>query len=140
MEKEVLKDYIDACELIKETEQDITKLKGKKKTIVQGSVKGSMKEFPFAKTHFHIEGTPYTYEDDSRLRMEEILLNRRKEDAEKVKVQVEEFMNKVPIRMQRIIRYKIFENDTWEQVATKMGRKATGESIRKELENFMKEK
>jgi len=43
-------------------------------------------------------------------------------------------------RVQRIIRYKIFENLTWEEVAVKMGRKATAESVRKEYQRFLYEK
>ena len=43
----------------------------------------------------------------------------------------------IPIRMQRIIRYKIFEELTWEQTAAKIGRKATGESAKKEFQRFM---
>ena len=49
-------------------------------------------------------------------------------------------MNTIPVRMQRIIQYKIFENLSWEEVAKKMGRKATGNSLRMELERFLKEK
>ena len=40
--------------------------------------------------------------------------------------------------MQRIIRYKIFEGMTWEQVAVKMGRKATADSVRMEMERFLR--
>ncbi len=74
MNKEILSEYIDACELIKETEQDITRLQRRKTTIVTGSVKGSMNDFPYAETHFKVEGMPYTYSDDVRLRAEEKLL------------------------------------------------------------------
>ena len=42
MDKTILQDYIDACELIKETEKDIQRLNQKKKTIIQTNVKGSM--------------------------------------------------------------------------------------------------
>lgn len=45
----------------------------------------------------------------------------------------------IPIRMQRIIRYKIFEELTWEQTAVKIGRKATENGLKKEFERFMKE-
>ena len=40
MEKKVLEQYIDACELIKETEKDIRRLKKKRQTIVQTNVSG----------------------------------------------------------------------------------------------------
>ena len=56
VDKNVLNEYIDACELIKETEQDIARLKKKQTTVVVGSVKGSMPEFPYAEQHFKIEG------------------------------------------------------------------------------------
>lgn len=137
MDKKVLQDYIDACELVKETMQDIKRLERKKKTIVQTNVKGSMHEFPYAEQHFHIEGTAFTYSDDGQLRMEERLLLERKEKAEKIKVSVQEFLNTAPARMQRIIRMKYFEGLNWEQVADKMGRNATGDSLRMELERFI---
>ena len=66
------------------------------------------------------------------------MLERRKANAEKIKQNVEEWMLTIPARMQRIIRWKFFEDLTWEEVAVKMGRKATGDSVRKEFDNFMK--
>lgn len=104
MEKSILEQYIDACELIKETEEDIQKLKKKKKTIVQTNVSGSNPEFPYNPQHFKIQGTTFTFREDSQLRMEEELLEKRKEDAEKIKTRVEEWMNTIPVRMQRIIK------------------------------------
>ena len=87
MEKHILCQYIDACELIKETEEDITRLKKRRKLPVQDSVKGSMHEFPYAAQNFHIEGLPYSFiEHPSYLEKEEELLKFRKEDAEKIKL------------------------------------------------------
>lgn len=139
MTKQILMDYIDACELIKETEEDIARLRKRKQTIVTGSVKGSMNDFPYAETHFKVEGTPYTYSDDMRLRTEEKLLEERKENAKEIKIEVEAWMNTIPVRMQRIIRYKFFEKLSWEQTADRMGKKYTGDSLRKEFEKFMKD-
>lgn len=138
MDKRILYDYIDACELIKETEAEIRKLRKKKKTITRTSVSGSNPEFPYNPQHFEIEGTVFTYKDDSDLREEEKILEERKKNAEKIKLEVEKWMNTIPNRMQRIIKYKIFDELTWRQVAQKMGRKATGDSIRMEFNNFMK--
>ena len=137
MDKKILADYIDAMELIKETEEDIRKLKKRRKTIIQSNVKGSNPNFPYQEQHFRIAGTTFSYQDDKNLRLEEKLLEQRKENAENIKQQVEEWLLTVPIRMQRIIKYKIFEEMTWEQTASKIGRKATGEGIRKEFERFM---
>lgn len=138
MDKRILYDYIDACELIKETEAEIRKLRKKKKTIVRTSVSGSNPEFPYNPQHFEIEGTTFTHKDDSNLREEEKILEERKKNAEKIKLEVERWMNTIPNRMQRIIEYKIFKELTWQQVAQKMGRKVTGDSIRMEFNNFMK--
>ena len=136
MDKRILNDYIDACALVKETEEDILRLKKKKKTVIQTNVKGSNPSFPYQAQHFKVQGTAFTYLDDSSLRMEEKLLEQRKESAEKIKRQVEEWMLTIPIRMQRIIRYKIFEERTWERVATLLHARS-GESVRKEFERFM---
>ncbi|NBJ03620.1 RNA polymerase subunit sigma-70, partial [Lachnospiraceae bacterium] len=94
--------------------------------------------FPYQEQHFRIAGTTFSYQDDKNLRLEEKLLEQRKENAENIKQQVEEWLLTVPIRMQRIIKYKIFEGMTWEQTAAKIGRKATGDGIRMEFERFMK--
>lgn len=140
MDKHILDQYIDACALIEETEKDIRKLRQKKRTVIQTNVSGSNPEHPYNPQHFKIQGTTFTFREDSQLRMEEKLLEKRKADAEKIKIQVEEWINTIPQRMQRIIKYKIFENLTWQQVAKKMGRKATEESVRKEFERFFGKK
>ena len=139
MDKKILNNYIDACALVKETEKDIRCLKKKRKTVIQTNVKGSNPRFPYQEQHFKVQGTTFTYQDDGNLRLEEKLLEQRKENAERIKKQVEEWMLTIPIRMQRIIRYKVFEEMTWEQTAAKIGRKATGEGMRKEFERFMSE-
>lgn len=140
MNKEILQEYIDACELIKETEKDIGRLNQKKKTIIQTSVKGSSPDYPYTEQHFKIRGTAFTVKDDSRLRQEEKLLEQRKANAEKIKIQVEEWMLLIPARMQRIVRYRYLNEMTWEQVAGKMGRKATADGVRMELERFLEKK
>lgn len=137
MEKHILQDYIDACELIKETEADIRKLKRKKKTIIQTNVKGSNPNFPYQEQHFKVQGTAFTFRDDSQLRIEEKLLTERKANAEKIKLLVEAWMNTIPNRMRRIIRYRIFEGESWEQVAKRLGRKATGDSVKMEYRRFL---
>lgn len=139
LNKQILSDYIDACELIKETEEDIMKLNKKKKTVIQTNVKGSNPEFPYEPRHFRIQGTSFTYNDDSQLRYEEKLLEKRKENAEKIKLQAEELLNQAPVRIQRIIRMKYFEGKSWEAVAYQLGRKATADSARMELERFLKQ-
>ena len=125
MDKNILSQYIDACELIKETEEEIKKLNRKKKTVIQTNVSGSNPEFPYNPQHFKVQGTIFNYADDSQLRYQKKILEERKSQAEQLKINVEGWLNTIPPRMQRIIKYKVFEELTWQQVAGKMGRRAT---------------
>ncbi len=138
MDKNILQEYIDACELVKETEQEINKLNQKKKTVIQTNVKGSMHEFPYTEQRFKIQGTAFSVKDDSSLRHEEKLLVQRKARAEQIKIEVEEWMLTIPSRMQRIIKYRYLEGMSWGQVAVMMGRRATADSVRMELRKFLK--
>lgn len=140
LDKTILQEYLDACELVKETEKDIRRLEEKRKTVVQTKVKGSMNEFPYVEQHFSIQGTSFTPKDDSRLRREERLLELRRAGAEEVKFQVEEWMLSLSSRMQRIVKYRYLDGLSWVQTAMKMGRNATADSVRMELERFLREK
>ena len=137
MNKNILDQYMDACALIKETEADIQELK-KRKRVVQDSVKGSNPEFPYQTQSFHIEGTIERTGDWSLLAAEQRILTDRKANAAKIKTEVEAWMNTIPQRVQRIIRFKYFQNLSWEETAELIGKGKSGESTRKELENFMK--
>ena len=137
MDKEILKQYIDACEQVKEAKEDILRLKKNRKKIVQDRVSGSAHEFPYTAKSFHIEGLPYPVVKDE-LDRREAILQERLQKAEEIKRQVEAWMLTIPQRMQRIIRYRVFEELSWNEVAIRMGRKATADSVRMEYANFMK--
>lgn len=139
MDKQILEQYIDACELIKDTKEEIRKLRKRRSQIEQDSVKGSAHEFPYTLQTYHLEGLGYAaVKDPDELDRMEKLLEERIRNAEKIKRQVEAWFNTISPRMQRIIRYRVFEELTWAQVAVKMGRKSTPDGIRKEFEAFMK--
>ena len=139
MEKHILEQYIDACEVIKDTKEEIKKLRKRRSQIQKDSVKGSMQEFPYTLQTYHLEGLGYvTVKDPDELdRMEELLADRIR-NAEQIKRQVEAWLDTIPLRMQRIIRYRVFDELSWAQVAVRMGRKATADSVRMEYTNFMK--
>lgn len=138
MDKQILEQYIDACELIKDTKDEIRKLRKHRSQIQQDSVKGSAHEFPYTLQTYHLERLGYAaVKNPDELDRMEKLLEERIRNAEKIKRQVEAWLNTISPRMQRIIRYRIFEELTWAQVAVKMGRKATEEGIRKEFIRFM---
>ena len=138
MDKQILKQYTDACELIEDTKEEIRKLRKRRSQIQNDSVKGSMPEFPYTLQTYHLEGLGYaTVKDPDELdRMEDLLVERIK-NAERIKRQVETWLNTISPRMQRIIRYRVFEEMTWAQVAIRMGRKATEASVKMEFQRFM---
>lgn len=137
MDKKILEDYIDACEFIKETEAEIKKLEMKKR-FVQDKVRGSNPDWPYEERSFSLGGSVETAADASALEREKRILEEQRKVASDLKLGVEKWMKEIPFRMQRIIRYKFFNELTWEEVATLMGRKCTKESVRKEFESFMK--
>ena len=139
LDKRILNDYIDACAQVKETKEALLKLRKAKKRREQDAVKGSSHEFPYTAQTFHIEGIAYPLVQDpgEEDHLEEILRERLR-NAERIKHDVEAWLNTISMRMQRIIRYRIFEELPWAEVAARMGRKATPDGIRKEYENFMK--
>lgn len=51
---------------------------------------------------------------------------------------VDEELKDTPLRIQRMIRFKYLEGMTWEEVANKIGGRATEDSVRKEIERFLK--
>ena len=141
MDKDILRQYIDACAIVKETEEEIRRIKRQRKTIVQGVVKGSMQGFPYTEQTYHIEGIPYSVVQDPRsLEVEEGLLGQQKANAQDLKLKVEGWMLTIPMRIQRIITYKIFQKLSWDEVATKMNEGKSGDAYRKQLDDFLKEK
>lgn len=138
MDKKILEQYIDACVLVDEAKKELSKLKQQRKRIEQDIVKGSSSEFPYTAKSFHVEGIAYSVLRDPRsVEEQEKVLQQRIDNAEKIKLEVEAWMLTIPPRMQRIIRYKIFDELTWAQVAVRMGRKATEASVKMEYQRFM---
>ena len=135
--KSILEAYVDACALVKEAEEDLQKMR--KREFVLGKVKGSNPDFPYQPRSFTVSGVVETVIDrGASLEREMELLRKRAENAERMKIKAEAVIKGAPVRVQRIIRYRIFESLTWEEVAVKMGRKATAESVRKEYQRFLR--
>ena len=96
MDKGILEQYIDACELVKETEEQIRRLKNNRKTVVVDTVKGSMHDFPFAQKSFKVTGIAHdVVADPGQLDREEAILQERLQNAERIKHDVEIWMNSI---------------------------------------------
>lgn len=141
LDKRILSDYIDACAQVKETKEALLKLQKAKKRREQDAVKGSSHDFPYTMQTYHLDGLAYAVVMDpgEEDRLEEILRERLR-NAERIKHDVEAWLNTIPMRMQRIIRYRIFEELPWNDVAMRMGRQATADGVRMEYVRFMEEK
>lgn len=141
MDKQILVDYIDACKVVDDTKEEIRKLKKNRKRILIDSVKGSSHDFPYTLQTYRTEGLAYSVvKDPDELDRQEVVLKERLQNAERIKRQVEVWLNTIPMRMQRIIRYRIFEDRPWSQVAMRMGRRATEASVKMEYLRFMGKK
>ena len=138
MDKKVIYEYIDARELVRETEEEIRSLKRHK--VVQDKVSGSNPEFPYQPQSFNISGIVETAINWDDLEEELKLLQSQRENARRVKMQATQLIGKAPIRIQRIARYKIFQNMKWDEVAAKMGEGKSGDAYRKEFGDYLKEK
>lgn len=136
MDKNILNEYMDACKLARETDEKIKKLKKRNSVQTKDTVSGSNSEYPFQQRHFTIQGKPHN--EDDRIEKAEIRLQKQKEQVEELKDEVEDWMLTIPFRIRRIIQFKIFDDMSWQQAAKRIGGNATGESIRKEFETFMK--
>ena len=139
MDKTILKEYIDACRLIEETEADLRRLRIEYEQNSVDVVKGSNPVFPFQPMSFRIEGIGYRqYKDPEEIRRIEAILKERREIAKKKRLDVEAWMNAAPSRIQRIVRYRYLMGMTWAEAGKKFG-DYTGEAIRKEFSRFMSE-
>lgn len=137
--KQVLNDYVDACELVRETEEDIEELEQKQTAVTSDKVKGSMNEHPYTQQSFNIEGLAYDEKRNERLTKEMDILSKRREKANSVRLQALEVINQAPIRIQRIIRFRYEKKLTWEEAADRMKGSTSG-GLKMELKRFFEEK
>ena len=138
-EQEILKQYIDACELIKETENDIQRLQRRRRDVLTDKVQASNPEFPYQPISVTVQGVAGLWDGtESELAKEERVLVQRKAQCAALKSSAERFINTVPPRIARIIRLRYFKRKSWEDVAEILGRGATPDAVRKELDAYFK--
>ena len=130
MTKEVLSQYSDLQEEIKEVRKKIAKLQDDLKKIESGeSVIDTVSGGMGGTQHFKIEGVPYP--EYGRKLLQDDLLEKTND--------VEEFIASLDdSRMRRIINFRFLENKSWLQTAYALGGKATADSVRMEFERFFK--
>ena len=138
MQRSLLEEYLDACDLIEETERDLARVKAEFEHAAVDSVKGSNQNFPYEPRVFRIEGVSYgEYKNPDEVRQVESLLKERRKIAKQKRLAVDAWMNTIPSRIARIVRMKYFKGMTWAQVSRSLGY-LSPDAARMELYRFMK--
>lgn len=135
VDKEILDQYIDACTLLKEIEQEVKKLEKEKCKIEKDKVSGSNHDFPYQRQSFSIEGV--VEKKSNALERKRKVLQKQRAQAEEIKLLVKEWIPTLPLRTQRIVRLRFVDGLSWRDVARKIDRRATADSIRIELQRFL---
>ena len=136
IDRKILYEYVDACELVRETEEDLRTLERRAEGIIHDAVRGSNPEFPYEPRTFRIEGLD-SRSADTDVKRYRSLLKARISTAQQKKLAVDAWMNTIPSRMQRIVRMKYFQGMTWNEVAVRLGGCQSGDGVRKEFIRFM---
>ena len=140
--KEVLSQYIDLQEEIKEVQQKIRKLEIEiAKIEAEGNVVDSVSGGDGGNKHFRIEGFPYPEYSRKRtlLYSRKATLQLLEDDLIEKSNEVEEFIASVQdSRIRRIINLRFIEKLSWNRVADRIGGGNTEDSVRKTFDRFMK--
>lgn len=139
--KQVLIQYADLQQEVKEIREKITKLEGQiDKIEQQGTVKDKVTGGEGGLQHFQIEGFPYP--EYSR---KKTLLYARKATLSELEMELLETLNDVEgfissikdSHIRRIVNLRVVEGLSWQKVADKIGGN-TEDSVRMAFERFMK--
>jgi predicted RNase H-like nuclease (RuvC/YqgF family) len=141
--KEILVQYADIEQEVKELQLDIQKLEHELKRLdnepESDCVKSSAKEFPYVCHTVMIRGINFTQKGKVYATLEKKLKMQQSKCDELLEVftEAEEFIELVDnSRMRRILRYRYIDKLSWVQVAVRMGGNTTDESVRKEHDRF----
>lgn len=116
--KQTLKQYNSIREEIKELGREIAKLERQEKYATD-KVTGSDNQFPYAEKHFTISGI---VDDKNLIRKKEILIDRL-EKCEKIKIEIDRFITKIPDSLtRRVFRYRYIDELNWQAIAMRIGR------------------
>lgn len=118
VDKEILDQYIDACSILKEIEQEVKKLEKEKCKIEKDKVSGSNHDFPYQRQSFSIEGV--VEKKSNALERKRKVLQKQRAQAEEIKLLVEEWIPTLPLRTQRIVRLRFIDGLSWREVARKL--------------------
>lgn len=143
MDKNILIQYNDLVEEVKDlrrriqkTQDDIDKLE-----IVTDSVKGTRRDGTIGNITITGFPSPRYYKLKNVLHTKQSLLRKKEGELLELINQIDGYINSIDdSRIRRIMRYRYIDDLNWQQVARKMGKKATADSCRKTHDRFFEEK
>lgn len=141
MTKQDLEQYNDLLIECEENEIEIKKIEREIDELKNMTVKDSVSGGFGGIQHFVIEGTPVkSYNSKiNALRSTQLTMMKLQNMAIEKRDEIEKFISSVDnSRIRRIIRYKYIDCLSWYEVAERIGGKCNSESVRKELERFLK--
>ena len=121
--KENIKNYIFLKDGIKDLEDRIKKIENQRKSI-KDSVKGSHREFPYTIHTCVVEGK----EKDERLKRRKKLLHNKKKELEKIKDELEIYVNTEikDEQIRQLFMYRYIDKFSWVKIAHKMNGTESG--------------
>lgn len=141
MTKQDLEQYNDLLIECEENEIEIKKIEREIDELKNMTVKDSVSGGFGGIQHFVIEGTPVkSYNSKiNALRSTQLTMMKLQHMAIEKRDEIEKFISSVDnSRIRRIIRYKYIDCLSWYEVSERIGGKCNSESVRKELERFLK--
>lgn len=146
MTKDILEQYTDLQAEAKDLRKRIKKTEEQLRSLEKGgtvidSVKGTRRDGTFGS--IRIEGFPRAEYDAkcNKLYLYKLQLMNTEEEVQTMVDDIRAFIGSIKnSRMRQIIRYRVEDGLSWEEVAEKIGEKLTGESCRKQYERFFSKK
>ena len=144
MEKDVLKQYLDAKKEVCDLEVRIRKQKEEIQRMEQGcevkdAVKGTRADGTIGT--ITVEGFPFLEYTRAKTKLQSsaLRMKTKKEDLEKKTEAVEKYIDGIQeTKIRRIFRYKYLDGLNWVQVAHKMGGKYTADGCRVAHDRYLK--
>ena len=142
MDKDILIQYSDTVEEVKDLRRRIRKLQDDidKLEPVKDSVKGTRKDGTIGSITISGYPVPVYYRYKNQLEKRETALRKKEAELLELVNTVEEYITGISYsKMRRILRYRYIDNLNWVQVAVRMGKKYTADGCRMLHNRFFEE-
>lgn len=128
LEKKDIEEYLDIQAEIKDLE---CRIRGRKKELVTDTVMGSDPGYPYINHPISICGVQT--DNDLQAKRRKLIEKLKAQEAE-----IEELIESLPkSRERRIVRYRVIDGMSWNEVAAKMGHRYSEDGVRKIFDREM---